>query len=283
MRISNSYLGSTIGRNDGAPLYYTNIMRKLGHDVVRPCGLKPIEPLGKCDFHLWVDWGEDALKPMLPNEPINMSSYHPSVYIASDTHLGFDYRLNKAKEFDFVFCNQKRAVEEFGKNGVKSTWLPHAAEPMAYPCIPECMKKYDVSFVGYVSFPKRRDALDRIFKSFDNFFYGQRLFESAAEMYRKSKIVLNTAAVDDVNMRVFETLATKSFLLTEDIPTIHELFTDGKHLVTYKNLDDAIDKIKYYLQNDEERNNIALEGYKEFISKHTYQHRFETILKSINL
>ena len=109
-----------------------------------------------------------------------------------------------------VFCNQKRAVDEFAKDGVEATWLPHAVEPQAYPDSPEAIKKYDIGFVGYVSFEKRADMLDKLFRAFPNFWYGQRLFEDAAEIYRKSKIVFNTAAVDDVNMRCFEALATKS-------------------------------------------------------------------------
>ena len=96
------------GRNDGPPLYWRHALETLGHQVIRFTSQN--EPLGhgKFDLYLWIDWGEDALTGILPYKPISMKDHHPSAYIASDTHLGFEYRLEKAKEFDYVFCNQER-------------------------------------------------------------------------------------------------------------------------------------------------------------------------------
>jgi spore maturation protein CgeB len=132
-----------------------------------------------------------------------------------------------------------------------------------------------------------------MFKEFPNFFYGQRFSryvygeppdgQDAADIFRKSKIVFNTAAVDDINMRVFESLATGSFLLTEWVPTLSELFQDGKHLVTYKTMNEAVEKAKYYLAHEDERERIAKAGMEEVLAKHTYQHRWDTILKTIGL
>lgn len=280
MRIA-SYYESRLGRNDGSPLYWTNALKNMGHSVLHLSSQFSPTEWGKIDYHIWIDWGEDGLTEILTYKPISLKDYKPSIYVASDTHLGFDYRLNKAKEFDYVFCNQLRGCEEFKEKGVNANWLPHAVEPQAYPNKPLCIKKYDIGFVGYVTFKKRVDMLDRLFKEFPNFFCGQRLFESCAEIYRKSRIVFNTAAVDDVNMRVFEATATGSFLLTEDVPTIHTLFEDGKHLVTYKDMDDAVEKAKYYLKHEDEREKIAKAGMEHTLKYHTYRHRIENAFKFI--
>lgn len=276
------YYENRLGRNDGSPLYYFHRLGQMGHDVTHFCSASaPDKECGKFDLHIWVDWGEDALTSMLPYSPINMSGLHPSVYVSSDTHLGYKYRMNKAKEFDHVFVNQKDAVEMFAKDGVKAKWLPHAVEPKAYPNKPIAMKKYDIGFVGYVTFEKRVDMLDKLFAAFPNFYYGQALFEDCAEIYRKSRIVFNTAATDDLNMRCFEATATGAFLLTEDIPTIHELFDVGKHLVTYKNMDDAIEKARYYIEHEDEREKIARAGMIHTLKNHTYQHRIIKMFKEI--
>jgi len=278
------YYEARLGRNDGAPLYYCNALKNMGYEVMHLSSeAEPQEHVhGKFDLHLWIDWGEDALTSMLPYVPISMSNLHPSAYVTSDTHLGFDYRLAKAREFDYVFCNQIRAVEEFAAKGVKAEWLPHAVEPKAYPNKPVAIKKYDIGFVGFVSFMKRAEMLDRLFREFPNFYYGQKLFEECAEIYRKSKIVFNTAAVDDINMRLFEATATGSFLLTEHIPTLYECFQDGKHLVTYRDMDDAIDKARYYLEHEYERNEIAKAGMEHTLADHTYQHRIKRLLEVVN-
>jgi hypothetical protein len=281
MRICTFY-EARLGRNDGSPLYFTNVMKNMNHDVVHLSSEAKPDDYGEMDIYLWVDWGEDSLKSALPYKPIKMNELHPSVYITSDTHLGYNYRLNKAKEFDYVFCNQIRAVEEFAKDGIKAKWLPHAVEPQAYPNKPIAIKKYDIGFVGYVTFEKRAQMLDKLFREFPNFWYGQRLFEECAEIYRKSRIVFNTAAVDDINMRCFEATATGSFLLTEYVPTLSECFKDGVHLVTYKSMDEAIEKAHYYLEHEVEREKIAKAGMEHTLANHTYKHRFEKVLEVLN-
>lgn len=286
---------TNFGRNDGAPLYYFNVMKNQKNlDVTH---LKPdgdISNFGKFDFYWWIDYGEDGL-------PVDHEWKIPeggkTIYVASDTHLGREYRLNKAKQFDYVFFNQKDAVEEFNKlNEKQAEWLPHAAEPKAYPKI-NIIKKYDVGFVGHIQDTvnyngfTRTDALDRLFKEFPNFYYGSRnpafpqknLFEDAAKKFSLSKIVFNISIKDDVNMRVFEALSTGSFLLTNWLPTLGDLFEDGKHLVTYKTLDEMVEKAQYYLEHEEEREKISEAGYQEFISKHTYNHRVRRILDKIGL
>ena len=65
------YYENRLGRNDGAPLYFWNMMKKQGHDVTHFSSVsEPDRNCGKFDLHMWVDWGEDALTDMLPYEPI---------------------------------------------------------------------------------------------------------------------------------------------------------------------------------------------------------------------
>lgn len=278
LRIASYY--EVLHRNDGNPLYVTACLKRfeeqglLKFERLAPRG--DYEPYGPYDLNFWIDWGEDALKGVLPYEP----KYPPKpfVYWASDTHLGYDYRLSVAKKADFVFCAQKRAVEEFKRDGVVATWLPHAVEPLAYPRQRIVAKKYDIGFVGHINNQKRVDALDRMFKEFPNFYYGQRTFEQAAQKFGLSKIGFNISHVDDINMRTFEVMATGTMLLTEWLPTIEEVFEDKKHLVLYRSLDEAVDLAKYYLAHDSEREKIANEGCNFVLANHTIEHRVRTML-----
>lgn len=275
------YYDNITGRNDGNPLYVWNALKrmqaegKLEVDHLAP--MDNVSLFGKYDAHLWVDWGEDGLAGLIPYKMIECP--RPSIYWASDTHLGFDYRLEMARKADYAFCAQKRAVEDFAAAGVKAEWLPHAFEPQAYPKLEFAAKKYDVCFIGHINSENRIDALDRLFKEFPNFFYGQRRFEEAAEKFCESRIVFNISMLDDVNMRTFEAMGTGSFLLTNWIPTIEELFEDGKHLVLYRSLDEMVDKARYYLTHDSERERIAAAGYEEVMAKHTIQHRVNRMLE----
>ena len=234
---------------------------------------------GRFDLHIWVDWGEDALTELLGYKPIYPPG-RPLAYWASDTHLGYDYRLSCAKQADFVFAAQEDAVEKFKLEGIDAVWLPHAFEPQAYPVFDLASKRYDVCFVGHVNSENRIDALDKLFREFPNFFYGQRRFEQASRKYAESKVVFNIAMKDDLNMRVFETLGSKSFLLTDRVQSIEKLFVDGKHLVLYNNLDEMVDKARYFLAHDDLRDSIAKSGYKEVLKNHTFANRVEKILET---
>jgi glycosyltransferase involved in cell wall biosynthesis len=320
-RISNMY-EARLGRNDGNPLYVTAALKRIQYYVGIQAGLPPnqelagwfadgqpdpiaaayakefwekekqmlevdhiyptgdLSPFGKYDLNLWIDWGEDGLTGILPYKPIECPK--PMLYWASDTHLGYDYRLAMAKKADWVFCAQKRAVEDMKRDGVANPiWLPHAVEPMAYPKFDLLTKRYDVCFVGHVNSQNREDALDRLFKEFPNFYYGQQLFENAARKFAESKIVFNISMLDDINMRTFETMATGSFLLTNWIPTIEEMFEDGKHLVLYRSLDEMVDKAKYYLAHDSEREKIAQAGYEEVMKNHTFVNRVQKMVETV--
>jgi hypothetical protein len=236
-----------------------------------------ISPFGIYDLNIHVDWGEDGLTSVLPYQPIE--SPKPMAYWASDTHLGYPYRLKTAKKSDFVFCAQKRAVEEMKRDGISNPiWLPHAFEPQAYPKGSLLTKKYDICFVGNINSKNREDALDKLFSEFPNFYFGQALFNDAADRFSESKIVFNISMLDDINMRTFEVMGSGSFLMTNWIPTIEELFEDGKHLVLYRSLEEMVDKAKYYLDHDEERERIAQAGYEEVMKRHTIQHRVDVIL-----
>lgn len=298
MRIA-TYYENRLGRNDGSPLYYFQVAKRSGDEVVHFTSQDTgdLEKWGKFDLNLWVDWGEDALTSMLPYTPM-LKIPSPSVYISSDTHLtpeGREYRFHKADQFDWVFFNQKRAVDEYlelhPERAGSVFWLPHAVEPLAYPATPVALKTYDLSFVGFVTFRKRVEMLDRMFKEFPNFFYGQRFSrwiygepqdgQDTADIFRRSKIVFNTAAVDDLNMRNWECLSTQSFLLTEYTPTMPKAFENKKHLVWYKTMEEAVELAKYYLEHDEEREAIAKAGYELVRKNGTYENRWKEILNRI--
>ena len=320
LKIAVWYDNHSTGRNDGNPLYLTAFLKRaqryideifelsVNHDLdryfntdsdpqakkfaewfVREFGtgfrcfhLVPFNykgEYGKFDLNIWVDWGEDGLKNILSYDVEWPES--PVVYWASDTHLGYDYRLMRAKQSDIVFCAQSRAVQEFKRDGVEEFVLPHSVEPFAYPKFNLASKKHDICFVGHVNNEKRMNVLDRMFGEFPNFFYGQRRFEDAARKYAESKIVLNPAMLDDLNMRCFEVMASGAFLLTDDIPMIHDYFEDKKHLVLYRNLDEAVQLARFYLEHDEERERIAKQGYEYVIGNHTFYHRILKMFQTV--
>lgn len=282
---------SRLGRNDGNPLY-------VWHDLKKRQELKQIKEVnhlaptgdlslfGRFDAFIWSDWGEDGLTHILPYKPVfpKQNGIDPVVYWPTDTHVdgaSYEYRLGLARQADIVYTAQKVTVDQFAKDGVVAKWLPCAVDPQAFPKYEKVSKHYDICFIGHINSQHRIDHLDRAFKEFPNFFYGQRFFEEAADKFADSKICLNVALNDDVNMRCFEVTGSGGFLLTNRIPSLEELFVDGKEIVMYDSMDDMIEKAKYYLEHDEEREAIAKAGYERAMRDHQMSMRVDVMLEDI--
>lgn len=96
------------------------------------------------------------------------------------------------------------------------------------------------------------------------------------------KIHFNKNIRDDINYRTFETLGCKTFLITNYTHNLEKLFEIGSELVVYNSFEDLEFKIKYYLENEEERSLIAERGYKRVKKDHTYFERAKKIVEIIN-
>jgi len=83
--------------------------------------------------------------------------------------------------------------------------------------------------------------------------------------------------------RIFEILGSSNFLLTEYADDLENYYQIDKEIVCYKNMNELIDKIKYYLEHDKERETIAKIGYERTLREHTYEKRFNDIFKTIGL
>jgi len=216
---------------------------------------------------------------------------------------------NYISSYDFVFSPFMPRVFKLRAFGVKAEYLPLAFEPIVLEKLKEetqifgaDKKIYDIVFVGSLHQVHRSripflKKISDVFKS--NFhIWTQSHYSLPSELREnfrgavfnidyyyvlsRSKIVLNhhgSILPWAHNLRLFETTGVGSFLLTDNLPGIDELFEVGKEVETYNNADDCIDKIKYYLSHDEEREEIAKEGQKRVLREHTYEKRIEKLVE----
>jgi spore maturation protein CgeB len=105
------------------------------------------------------------------------------------------------------------------------------------------------------------------------------------ELLQKSKIVLNyhigIAGNYAGNMRMFEVTGMGSCLLTDNKNNINDLFSPGKEVVVYDNYEDCIAKIKWLLENEVERQEIARAGREKTLKYHTVENRCGSIIEII--
>jgi len=79
--------------------------------------------------------------------------------------------------------------------------------------------------------------------------------------------------------RPLNSMACGAFHLTRYFPGLEEVFENGKHLVWFHSIPEAIDLIQYYLAHDDERERIAQAGRKEVLARHTWDHRIAKMLQ----
>jgi spore maturation protein CgeB len=110
-----------------------------------------------------------------------------------------------------------------------------------------------------------------------------------ADMYKlfsQSKVVLNyhigVAGDYAGNMRMFEVTGCGSCLLTDNKKNMGDLFDTNTEVVVYDSIEDCISKIKWLLDHEDERREIALSGQKRTLSFHTVEKRCETIIEILN-
>jgi spore maturation protein CgeB len=89
-----------------------------------------------------------------------------------------------------------------------------------------------------------------------------------------------------LTQRTFDVLACKKFIITSNKAVINELFeTYGqkREVVMFRNRHELLELVRYYLDNPEEKNEIAERGHARVLQEHTYDHRIRSMFRYISL
>jgi spore maturation protein CgeB len=100
---------------------------------------------------------------------------------------------------------------------------------------------------------------------------------------RTLPVVSDPGYKEQIKGRNFEVPGCGGFLLTGQAENLGEYYDIDKEIVCFDDVPELLEKIKYYLANEEERQAIASAGYRRTINEHTYVHRFEQIFKKAGL
>lgn len=103
-------------------------------------------------------------------------------------------------------------------------------------------------------------------------------------VFRDSKINLNITSKtieSGISLRVLDIMFCGGFCMTNYQPEIAEFFEDGADLVMYSSIEDLKSKVSYYLEHEQERAQIALNGYKKVKQNHSLGKAIDSVLKTI--
>lgn len=106
-------------------------------------------------------------------------------------------------------------------------------------------------------------------------------YTEAPHIFADSKINLNISLrsiLTGIPLRAFDIMGYGGFLISNYQEDFLEYFDENEDFVIYYDYEDLMEKIKYYLCHEEERNKIARNGHRKVAELHTYMQRVEQML-----
>jgi spore maturation protein CgeB len=217
-----------------------------------------------------------------------------------DDHWRFDNFSNHfAPAFSYVSTTDRNALQKYDAIGYKNALMTQwACNHLDYVMIPNTSKRYDVTFVGQAhgsrKFIMSYLGLNGIkVATFGRGWKNGRITQSKMiEIFNESKINLNLSNAswniytlfrrkDQIKGRNFEVPGCGSFLLTNYVQGLENYFDLDKEMICFRSMGELIEKTKYYLKHDDEREGIANRAYRRTLREHTFEGRFRRLFEEM--
>jgi spore maturation protein CgeB len=101
-------------------------------------------------------------------------------------------------------------------------------------------------------------------------------FLEVYQLHDPSKLVTK-----HLHLREFEAPMSGALYCTGYLDELAEMFEPDKEVLVYRNEDELLDKVRFYLSHPKEAEGIRRAGHARALHEHTYHHRFETLFRKI--
>ena len=105
--------------------------------------------------------------------------------------------------------------------------------------------------------------------------------EATSFIYAGTKINLNIALKGiegGTTQRIMDIMGAGGFVLTNYCEETAELFEEDKEIVMFRTPEELIQKVDYYLEHEEEREQIARAGHERAMNDYTYEKKIKKLL-----
>lgn len=207
--------------------------------------------------------------------------------------------MNVLSWYDLALVVNDNVRQAYEDTGIRSAYWQIAPEcPTQFPETPV----HDVLFLGNVYSDGRKGFGEHVIKLRDSGINvgiygrgwgdhanGETLYDYAKSqsLMQGAKIVLGDNWFNDgsgfVSNRFFEAMGAGAFLLHMPITNFQKLtgYRNGKHYVTFQGNEDLADAVLHWLDNEEGRKKIAMQGYNYTQRKHTFDARVKQLFLEI--
>lgn len=194
-------------------------------------------------------------------------------------------------------------VKEFRKQGYDVDFLQIGYDDEIFTPVGEKIEKHDIVFLGNNyndTFPLGKERKEMVYflkEKFENYFavYGNGWGEIGdgefncslhmeSSIYRGSKIAINYSHFNYdkyFSDRLLRLMGCGVLCLSHNYENLRDDFNDSE-LPTFDNLEELEKKILYYLENEKERIEIGMNGYRKVLEKFTYKSMAKNLLELCN-
>lgn len=295
--------------------HHAKTLESLGHEVIKlqeseTTSEVVLENAKQSDLFIWIHthgWptpGRFTMQDVL----LKLKRYQiPSMTYHLDLWFGLsrqrDLRTKPVyKYIDHFFTVDRKMADWFNtRTTVNGHYLPAGVYDKECTYTPSKLKE-EVIFVGsktyHAEWPYRPKLINFLSKTYGARFnlYGKEGLgvvrgQDLNNLYASTKVVVGDTLCPNFDYpdywsdRIYETLGRGGFLIHPYIPGLEKEFEDKKHVVFYEynNLDQLKQLIDYYLEHEEEREEIRKSGHDMVKTNYTYKNRWQHILKELNL
>jgi spore maturation protein CgeB len=107
--------------------------------------------------------------------------------------------------------------------------------------------------------------------------FGMDMYRALAQSKISFNIHIEAAGKYAGNMRLFESTGAGACLLTDWKSNIHDLFEPDTEVVTYRGVDDCIEKAVWLMEHPKECEEIAKRGQARILKEHSFAHRAQQL------
>ncbi|KZL93674.1 glycosyltransferase family protein [Clostridium magnum] len=241
----------------------------------------------------------------------------PTVFWNKEDPYHFELFLPAAKLFEYIFTTDVNCISRYKELlGHKNVYvLPFGAQPKIHNPVGKDKEK-----LGYVAFAgtwynnghlNRKRNMENVLKP--ALIYGLQIYdrnynytvsesyrfpdifrscnrgcipyEEMYQTYKKYNVFLNVNSMDDsptmFSRRVFELLACGTNVISSYSLGIKNMFS--KIVKLSMSEEETLKHLESLLRNKELRDRLSLQGQREVFNKHTYTHRFESMLDKVGI
>lgn len=303
--------------------HYLATFQKLGHYVIPVQEGEDIKPevvgdVRNYDMVFWVHthgWDTPGLSQILS---LAKSSNVPIVGYHLDLWLGIDRQKDLQnddywKRMDLFFSVDPEMVDYLNEREEmpQAFFLP--AGVFENECVEGIVREkfeHDVIFVGsknyHPEWPYRKQLIEWLESTYgDRFAHyggdGRGIVRGLElnDLYTSAKVVVGDTLCPGFNKpvylsdRIFETAGRNGFIIHPWISGMSEFFEieghvdprDQPEVVTYQfnEFEQLKQKVDYYIENDSEREAIRKAGHERVKREHTYTHRLQSLINTVQL